>query len=207
MNDLGARLHALPVFPLPGAVLMPSSVLPLHVFEPRYRELLKAVLASDGLMGIATLDRAASDADDAPPIHPEIGVGKVVQSETLPDGRSNVVLLHVGSARAVRELHVDTPYRVFATQPIAEDEPAEAALAGVRAMVLQLGAATPSAGPEAQRLAAVPGMDLVHSLARRMFQSSDEQRAYLGCDTPGRIRLVSDGLATLLASTGAIGDA
>ncbi|MCA9539458.1 MAG: 50S ribosome-binding GTPase, partial [Myxococcales bacterium] len=61
--------------------------------------------------------RRSTDADDAPPIHPEIGVGKVVQSETLPDGRSNVVLLHVGSARAVRELHVDTPYRVFATQP------------------------------------------------------------------------------------------
>ncbi|MEZ4315917.1 MAG: LON peptidase substrate-binding domain-containing protein [Myxococcota bacterium] len=207
-TDPETRLDALPVFPLPGVVLMPGAVLPLHVFEPRYRALVKAVVAGDGLMGIATLQAGyESDYDGAPAVHAEIGVGRVVQNEQLPDGRSNIVLVHVASVRVDHELQVDTPFRVFATRPIDEHEPTDVALAGVRAMVLQLGAATPNAGNEASRLAAVPGMDLVHSLARRMFQSEDDQRAYLGSDSATRVRRVTDGLATLLASTGSVGDA
>ena len=48
-------LEALPIFPLPNCVLLPGGLLPLHVFEPRYRELTRDCLAGDQLMAVARL--------------------------------------------------------------------------------------------------------------------------------------------------------
>ena len=206
--DLQSRLGALPIFPLPDVVLLPLGMAPFHIFEPRYRAMLADVLAADGLLGIATLDVGFQrEGDAAPGICPEVAVAQVVQSQQLPDGRSNIVVGHLASVRLVEEVTADTLYRVFSVERIDESEPEPAALEGLRAMVRRLGTLTPSAGDEAARLAAVEGMELVHSLARRVYTTPDQRRAYLGWTSSERIAAISDTLATLLAGTKAVGEA
>lgn len=86
----------MPVFPLPQVVLFPEAVLPLHIFEPRYRAMLAHSLATHGAIVIAHLI-GGEDEHGRPRIAPIAGGGMVVEHQELPDGRSNIVLL--GQAR------------------------------------------------------------------------------------------------------------
>ncbi len=117
-------LARLPIFPLPGALLFPNAVLPLHVFEPRYRRLLADTLAGSRAFAIASVHRGdASEPEDpfllpgagdlAPPrVRRLVGVGTIIAHEPLPDGRSNVLLRGLGRARIDDELAAgDLPYR------------------------------------------------------------------------------------------------
>ena len=86
-------MPALPLFPLPNVVLFPGVLLPLHIFEPRYRAMTADVLASDRRIGIVLL-RAGwkDDYEGRPPIH-EVGTAGVIEhSARLDDGRYNIVL-------------------------------------------------------------------------------------------------------------------
>lgn len=86
--------RAIPVFPLPNTVLYPRVVLPLYVFEPRYRQLLTEVLDSHGRIAVA-LARPDVDLASVIPagIHDVMGVGSIATYETRPDGTSYVLLL------------------------------------------------------------------------------------------------------------------
>ena len=87
---------AIPLFPLPQVVLFPEAVLPLHVFEPRYRAMLAHSLATHGAMVVAHLI-GGEDEHGRPRIAPIAGGGIVIEHQELPDGRSNIVIL--GQAR------------------------------------------------------------------------------------------------------------
>jgi Lon protease-like protein len=107
--DLEAALEALPIFPLPQIVLFPQTILPLHVFEPRYRALLKDCLATHGGLALAKLTGPAGDGT-LPPIASVAGAGIIVEHQPLSDGRANI-LLH-GCARVMlEELPFVPPYR------------------------------------------------------------------------------------------------
>ncbi len=84
----------LPLFPLPNCVLLPRAILPLHVFEERYRCMTRDVLEGDRLLGIALLKPCTHDQYVTlhAPIHPAVGMGRVVKVEHLPDGRFNFLL-------------------------------------------------------------------------------------------------------------------
>lgn len=103
----------IPIFPLPGIVFFPETTLPLHVFEPRYREMLADVLAGDGILGVQLLDPAGRpDAAGRPAVH-EIGcAGEVAEHEALADGRSNILLRGVFRYRIEHELPGGKPYRI-----------------------------------------------------------------------------------------------
>jgi hypothetical protein len=105
-------LAALPVFPLPDCVLLPRGLLPIHVFEPRYRELARDCLAGDRVMAIARL-RAGYEADyhGRPPVYPHIGIGRVIESEEQSDGRFLLVLGGIARADIVEELAPRRAYR------------------------------------------------------------------------------------------------
>jgi Lon protease-like protein len=112
-SDLAPRvLSSLPIFPLPNCVLLPGGLLPLHVFEPRYRELTRDCLAGDHFMGIARL-RPGYQADyhGRPPIYPYLGIGKIIASEELPDGRFVLMLSGVARADVIEELAPRRAYR------------------------------------------------------------------------------------------------
>jgi len=102
----------IPVFPLPDVVLFPGVFLPLHVFEPRYREMVKDSLAGDRLIGISLLRPGWDhDAEDRPAIYPVGCVGLISHIEELDDGRYNLVLRGVEKFRVVREEDAMRAYR------------------------------------------------------------------------------------------------
>jgi Lon protease-like protein len=110
-DRLIVALDALPVFPLPQTVLFPGALLPLHVFEPRYRALVKDCLASHKVLAVSLIrETAERDAHGHPAIEPIAGLGMIIDHVALPDGRFNVLLC--GKARVVlRELPFVPPYR------------------------------------------------------------------------------------------------
>ena len=104
--------RAVPVFPLSGVLLFPGAVLPLHIFEPRYRAMLKDARAGDGLIAMALLKTCdPEEYRTRPPYHATVCVGSLVHVEGLPDGRSNVALLGVSAGLAEPEAS-DAPYPV-----------------------------------------------------------------------------------------------
>jgi Lon protease-like protein len=103
---------ALKVFPLPSAVLFPHSVIPLHIFEPRYRDLVGDALASDQVMALAQLEPGwEARYAGRPPIQEMMCAGLIVWHEKLEDGRYNLLLQGVCRARLVAELPPERLYR------------------------------------------------------------------------------------------------
>jgi Lon protease-like protein len=105
-----SALEALPVFPLPGIVLFPGTMLPLHIFEPRYRAMLADCLAGARCMAMAFQLDAPDEPEGRPRWSPIAGVGRVVQHVGLRDGRSSIVLQGLARVR-LEELAFLPPYR------------------------------------------------------------------------------------------------
>ena len=104
-----SRSLRVPLFPLPGAILFPRSQLPLHIFEPRYREMVKDAI--DGAGRIAMIQPHRIDDDNQAPLYAVGCVGEVVGVEELDDGRYKIVLLGSNRFRVIKEAEVDAPYR------------------------------------------------------------------------------------------------
>lgn len=124
-----------PAFPLAGGVLFPHSQLPLHIFEPRYRAMVKDALEGEGL--IAMIQPRGNG--DRPEMF-DIGcLGQIVDSEQLEDGRYNIVLEGVKRFRVVREVPVQTAYRQIEIDlsPFAADEDEPDPLASVQRASLE----------------------------------------------------------------------
>ena len=113
-------LRELPIFPLPNCVLLPGGLLPLHVFEPRYREMVTDALASDRLIGMVLLKPGwEHEYDGRPPIYPIGCTGVMTHCERLSDGRFNIVLRGIERFRVLDEDH-DRAYRRATIEPYAE---------------------------------------------------------------------------------------
>jgi Lon protease-like protein len=110
-SALGPALEELPLFPLPGVVLMPGALLPLHVFEPRYRKMVRDVLDGHQAIGIVQLiEPARANAKGQPAIASVAGAGTIVDFTELPNGRYHILLR--GRARVkLEELPFVPPYR------------------------------------------------------------------------------------------------
>jgi Lon protease-like protein len=105
-------LSTLAIFPLPNAVLLPGGILPLHVFEPRYREMTRDCLAGSRTMAIALLTPGfAHDYAGRPPVRATAGLGSIIASEELGDGRFHLMLRGVGRVHIDEELAPDRSYR------------------------------------------------------------------------------------------------
>src|ERR1044072_441587 len=103
--DNAAALSSLPIFPLPNCVLLPGGMLPLHVFEPRYRELTRDCLDGYQLMAIARLRPGYETAYyGRPPVFEKCGVGRIICCEELPDGRFALLLRGVARAEVAPAL-------------------------------------------------------------------------------------------------------
>ena len=109
-----------PVFPLPNQWLFPRTVRPLHVFEPRYRQLIEDSLDGPGRLVWGTVvEGHEPELAGAPPIHPIAGLGEIGRHEKLADGRFHVFLVGLGRVR-VREVESDHPYRQVEVEPLYE---------------------------------------------------------------------------------------
>jgi Lon protease-like protein len=117
-------IKQLPLFPLP-LVLLPNEVLPLHIFEPRYRQMLTDIELRRNLFGITLFDP-----DDALSEQPPVGsvgcAAEVREVSTLPDGRSNIISAGVIRYRLLEYVDVGTPYLSAEVEFFEdEDEPDE----------------------------------------------------------------------------------
>jgi len=131
-------LSAVPLFPLPNVVLFPRAVLPLHIFEERYKQ-----MTADAIVGAGDTGQSARIAMalfrpgweksyyGRPAIEPVVCVGRILNHEKLPDGKYNFLLQGELRARVLRE---DTalPYRVAALEPLVETDVLEIDLAEER---------------------------------------------------------------------------
>jgi Lon protease-like protein len=111
--------NAFPVFPLQDSVLLPQAVLPLHIFEPRYRKMVNDALDSCGFIAMALVENAAALSDPdlrSPRVRPYVGVGQIREYERLKDGRFLIVLQGLCRARIVREV-TTLPYRMMRLVP------------------------------------------------------------------------------------------
>jgi Lon protease-like protein len=123
-----SRTIRVPIFPLPGAILFPRSQLPLHIFEPRYREMVRDAI--DGAGQIAMIQPHRLDDDNQAPLYGVGCVGEIVGVEELEDGRFNIVLLGSNRFRLIREAEVDAPYRCAEVdiEAFDDEEPAPLSL-------------------------------------------------------------------------------
>jgi ATP-dependent Lon protease len=111
--------ETVPVMTLPNTVLFPQSLLPLHIFEPRYRAMLRDVLATNRLFAIAHLDAHRSTEPGAiEPPHRIASIGIVRACQEADDGTSNLLLQGVCRVE-IREILREMPYRLISVQPLA----------------------------------------------------------------------------------------
>ena len=102
----------LPLFPLPNVVFFPRTRLPLHVFEPRYRQMVADAMAGDERIGMILLEPGWEAAyDGAPAVHPVGTLGLIESLVELDDGRYTLVLNGKARFRIVEQV-VEAPYRV-----------------------------------------------------------------------------------------------
>lgn len=119
-------LSALPVFPLPNAVLLPGMLLPLNVFEPRYLELVDHVIEGHGHLGIPLLRPGYEENyKGRPAIEPVFGFGRLVSHQRLPDGRRFIRIEGLGRARMVEELPPRAEFRELSVELLPEPAPAD----------------------------------------------------------------------------------
>ena len=109
----------IPIFPLPNVVLFPNVFLPLHIFEPRYREMVADALDGDRMIGMVLL-RPGRNIEGTPPVFPIGCAGLITHHERLPDGRYNIILRGLQKFR-IREEEEGRSYRVARIETI--DEP------------------------------------------------------------------------------------
>jgi Lon protease-like protein len=115
-------VQELPLFPLP-VVLFPGVPLPLHIFEPRYRQMMEDIRGQNNLFGLAYFDSTTASSDLPPSGH--VGcVAEVAETQSLPDGRSNILTLGVVRYRIESYVERDAPYLV-ARVTYFEDEDEE----------------------------------------------------------------------------------
>lgn len=96
---------------LPGAQLFPSALLPLHIFEPRYRQMLSWSLEKDRMFCIAPMKPGISEARSADDFHHTVGIGLVRACVEREDGTSNLILQGLARMRIEGFLQ-DAPFRI-----------------------------------------------------------------------------------------------
>ena len=116
------------LIPLPNVVFFPHSLLPLHIFEPRYRDMVEVVLAGDRLMGVPLLKPGWEDRYyDAPDVYRVLGIGKILEHEQLDNGNYNIWLTGVARARIIHEVQ-EKPFRVAKVESLCDGHhPAQSA--------------------------------------------------------------------------------
>jgi Lon protease-like protein len=129
----------IPIFPLPNCVLLPQNVLPLHIFEPRYRQMTREALDSYGLIAMALFEGEAwkRDYEGRPPVRPIVCVGYIIEHERLEDENYDLLLLGLFRARIRNEVP-SAPYRKAFLEPRETVALPEAALAEERQRIENL---------------------------------------------------------------------
>ena len=175
---------SLPIFPLPTVVLFPNVFLPLHIFEPRYRQMTADALAGDRLIGMVLL-RPGHDADyeGRPPVYSVGCTGLITHAEKLDDGRFNLVLRGLDKFTILGEEDpaIGQLYRRAIISPIDETIPQadRAPLKDARHMLQELLEPLFEGTMESRLPQNMPDDDLINALAQYLDFEPLEKQALL----------------------------
>lgn len=198
---LEEALDALPLFPLPRAVLFPGSTMALHVFEPRYRALVRDALATHATFSVVQIVDKAPGASDpsTPAIARFAGIGTIADHVELSGGRYDL-LLHGHAVVELEELQFVPPYRRARARIVSD--------VGGDPGSTELAALVSTAGSFARVLAgkgrapalklpkeSSPGRLADLCAAQLVLDSGDRQRVLEQRDVRLRVRLVTEILA------------
>jgi len=177
MSDL------LPLFPLPNVVLFPNVFLPLHIFEPRYREMVADAVASDRMIGMVLLRPGwERDYEGRPAVYPVGCSGVLTHVERLPDGRYNLVLRGLERFRIVDEDHA-LSYRRANIEPLLEKQLTAEDRAVIRRqrakLESMLAPAVERVGADSAMPSSMSDEDLVNALAQYLDLEALEKQALL----------------------------
>jgi Lon protease-like protein len=177
MSDL------LPLFPLPTVVLFPNVFLPLHIFEPRYRDMISDAVAGDRMIGMVLLRPGwQTDYEGRPPVYPIGCSGVITHVEQLADGRYNIVLRGLERFRITEEDHARR-YRRAAVEPLADAPMSGEDRALVRRLrgklEAMLAASREGKGSDPTIPSAMGDEDLINALAQYLDLEPLEKQALL----------------------------
>ena len=177
MSDL------LPLFPLPNVVLFPNVFLPLHIFEPRYREMVADAVEGDRLIGMVLLKSGwERDYEGTPPVYPIGCSGVITHFDRLPDGRYNIVLRGLERFRILREDHAKR-YRRAVVEALRDQTPDASDRATVQRLRAKLEAmlapAVERSGTDTRIPIGMGDEDLVNALAQYLDLEPLEKQALL----------------------------
>lgn len=203
-------ITALPVFPLPSTVLFPGTALPLHVFEPRYLQMVRDIQQSDALLGIVMIRELQNEIAGRVPLHDVACAGRIVHSEDLSDGRMNILVQGLHRVRLQEELPDNKGYRRFHAQPIPDPDPsnierASIELARLQSCVLSLRS---SVAQTDQQLVEVLGttsdpLELADILSAVLVHDPSERQAMLGAeDLKSRLQKLIDIVVDVMVRVG-----
>jgi Lon protease-like protein len=175
----------LPLFPLPNVVLFPAALLPLHVFEPRYRAMVADALDSERLIGMVMLRPGWEPDYEGTPAVYRIGcAGFITHAEQLPDGRYNIMLRGLEKFRIVEEQFARDGaqrYRMARVESLKEPPRATgAAVAEARRRLEQVIAKRLHRNADDTIPKDIPDTDLIHAIAQHLEPL--EKQALLECD-------------------------
>jgi len=201
-----ATRHYVPIFPLPDLALFPNTLLPLHIFEPRYRALVTDSLARDRRLAIVGLKPGyEGDYAGRPAVHEVAGLGRIVKCERMATGRFNILLKGEMRVRIERELPSDTLYRLAQSVELpdagAERDAVPSLLDEVKRACRRILEAVRRATPEMEETlaaAAAPGI-LCDQVASAVIPSPAVRQALLEeLDVERRLRRLLAELEDLL---------
>ncbi len=168
-----------PLFPLPNLFLFPGTLMPLHIFEPRYTRMVEDCLDGPGRIAVgAVLESHHKELQGSPPVFPTAGLGEIAKHERLPDGRFLIVLAGLARVR-IQEVNSATPYRQVEAVLLRELPPtkAESAL-----LATKLRAALVERAPELVQLPeGMPVGHLADLLILRLGLMQAQAEALYGC--------------------------
>jgi uncharacterized protein len=204
LQRVAGACRRLKLFPLPQVVLLPGSMLPLHIFEPRYRQLVEDALAADGVFAMA---RPRRDATGEPvPLEALVSAGVIGNHERLADGRYNLVLQGVVRARILRELPTGKLYREVEAEVLPDLPYAGSRALEVRQAVLALAAQLPASAADwvSEVGKAKDGGALADLVASAVVAENKRRSRVLDeLGVPERLTLVLEDIGGLLARLGA----
>ena len=176
-------MSLLPLFPLPNIVLFPNVFLPLHIFETRYREMVRDALADDRIIGmVLQRDRLEDDVRRVPQVYPIGCTGLITHCERLDDGRFNIVLRGLEKFRILDEDRT-LSYRRAHTEPVSEPNVAAHGLYAERQRLeLLLAERLAETGSSSTLPPEMGDTDLVNALSQYLEFEPIEKQALLERD-------------------------
>ncbi len=200
------QLERIPIFPLPEVQLFPDAVLPLHVFEPRYVELVEHAVEEGGnLFAVATLQPGYErEYEGSPDVYPVMGLGVIIAAEQQENGRWNVLVRGLSRVKMVEEYDAERRFREVRVEQLEdravdEDHPLDDRL---RSLLTQLADQAPGASEAIHLILsqAEDGGELTNLLGahacadpilrRELFECLDVQRRLeLSCKHVGNLLL------------------